>query len=113
MPLSLAALAALSDSARARVLDELAGTIGALRGFPSDRARAAGAQLRPHQGFGHPRQRELHHRHSAQLGSATVARVEALWRAYETGPRDQHAAPDALAHADLKPEHVLHDPTSG
>jgi aminoglycoside phosphotransferase (APT) family kinase protein len=113
VPLSLAALAALSDSARARVLDELAGTIDALRGFPADRARAAGVHVRPYEGFGHPSQRELHRRHAAELGSEAVARVEALWRGYETGPHHHHAVPDALAHADLKPEHVLHDPTSG
>jgi aminoglycoside phosphotransferase (APT) family kinase protein len=113
VPLSLAALAALPDSARARVLDELAGAIDALRRFPSDRARAAGVQVRPHEGFGHPTQRELHRRHAAELGDEAVARVEALWRGYETGPHHQHTVPDALAHADLKPEHVLHDPTSG
>jgi aminoglycoside phosphotransferase (APT) family kinase protein len=113
VPLSLAALAALSDSARARALDELAGAVDGLRGFPSDRARAAGVQVRPHEGFGHPSQRELHRRHAAELGSEAVARVEALWRGYETGPHHQHTVPDALAHADLKPEHVLHDPTSG
>jgi aminoglycoside phosphotransferase (APT) family kinase protein len=113
VPLSLAALAALSDSARARALDELAGAIDALRGFPADRARAAGVEPRPHEGFGHPRQRELHRRHAAELGSEAVARVEALWRGYETGPHHQHTVPYALAHADLKPEHILHDPTSG
>jgi hypothetical protein len=88
VPLSLAALAALSDRARTRALDELAGTIDALRGFPCDRARAAGFRLRSHEGFGHPSQRELHRRHAARLGS------------------------EAVAHADLKPEHLLHDPTS-
>jgi Ser/Thr protein kinase RdoA (MazF antagonist) len=94
-------------------LDELTGAIDALRGFPSDHARAAGVELRPHEGFGHPSQRELHRRHAAELGSEAVARVEALWRGYENGPHHQHTVPDALAHADLKPEHILHDPTSG
>jgi aminoglycoside phosphotransferase (APT) family kinase protein len=61
----------------------------------------------------HPSQRELHRRHAARIGDEAVARVEALWRAYETATGDERPAPDTLAHADLKPEHVLHDPTSG
>ena len=88
---------------RDRALDDLAAVLAALRRVPPD---AAGVRLRPHQGFGHPSQRELHHR---LLGAADAARVEALWRAFEAEPQD---AP-VLAHADLKPEHVLHDPRSG
>ena len=36
-----------------------------------------------------------------------------MWCAYEAATDDERPAPDRLAHADLKPEHVLHDPTSG
>lgn len=84
-----------------RFLDGVPLSLGALAAL-SDSARAAGAQLRPYSGFGHPG-RELHHRHGARLGSEAVARVEALWRANETESRDEDAAPDVLAHADLKP----------
>ena len=68
---------------------------------------AAGARLRPHQGFGHPGQRELHRRQCGRLGAADTARVEALWQGFDA------AALPLLAHADLKPEHVLHDPRTG
>ena len=91
---------------RDRALDDLAAVLGALRRVPPD---AAGVRLRPHQGFGHPSQRELHRRLRGRIGAADAARVEALWRAFEAEPR---VAP-VLAHADLKPEHVLHDPRSG
>ena len=46
VPLSLPALAALSDRARTRAFDELAGMIDALRRVAPDRARAAGARVR-------------------------------------------------------------------
>jgi aminoglycoside phosphotransferase (APT) family kinase protein len=49
----------------------------------------------------------------SQLSQTALAGVEALWSAYETATGDERPAPDTLAHADLKPEHVLHDPTSG
>jgi aminoglycoside phosphotransferase (APT) family kinase protein len=91
LPLSLTALAALSDSARARAFDELAGVIDALRRVPLDHARAAGVHVRHHEGFGHPSQRELHRRHSARLGNEAVARIEALWCDYETGRQGRGA----------------------
>jgi aminoglycoside phosphotransferase (APT) family kinase protein len=112
VPLSLPALAALSDSARARAFNELSGMIDALRRVPVEHAQGAGVHVRRHEGFGHPSQRELHHRHSARVGDKAVTRIEELWRAYETGA-DEAATPDTLVHADLKPEHVLHDPNSG
>jgi aminoglycoside phosphotransferase (APT) family kinase protein len=112
VPLSLPALAGLSDGARVRAFDELADMIDALRRVPLQHAEAAGVHVRHHEGFGHPSQRELHRRHSARLGTEAVARIEALWCAYETA-RDEDTAPETLVHADLKPEHVLHDPSSG
>jgi histidine ammonia-lyase len=112
-PLSIAALARLPPQARARALDELAGLVSALRGVPSEIARDAGASVRPHQGFGHPSQRELHHRHAALIGPEGVARVEALWREYEREGGDPRRDAGVLTHADLKPEHVLHDPVTG
>jgi aminoglycoside phosphotransferase (APT) family kinase protein len=68
--------------------------------------------VRHHEGFGHPSQRDLHHRHGARLGKEAVTGIEGLWRAYEAG-RDGDPAPHTLIQADLKPEHVLHDPSSG
>ena len=109
---SVAALAALPSDARAHAMDNLAAVLVALRGVPGDTARDAGARLRHHEGFGHPSQRELHHRHAGRLAPRTVAQVETLWRAYEHEARSGHAMP-ALAHNDLKPEHVLHDPLTG
>jgi aminoglycoside phosphotransferase (APT) family kinase protein len=103
---TVAALAALPGEARDRALDDLAAVLAALRRVPPG---AAGVRLRPHHGFGHPSQRELHRRLRGRIGAADAARVEALWRASEAGPRQ---AP-LLAHADLKPEHVLHDPRTG
>ena len=111
-PLTLPALAGLSDSARGRALDEAADMIEALRRVPTQRARAAGVEVRRHEGFGHPSQRALHHRHAGRLGNDAVARIEALWRDYETR-RGDDVTPDTLVHADLKPEHVLHEPSSG
>jgi aminoglycoside phosphotransferase (APT) family kinase protein len=105
-PASAAALAALPEAARNRAVGDLAAVLAALRRIPPE---TAGVRLRPHQGFGHPSQRALHRRHRGRLGAATAARVEALWRAFDAEPRE---AP-VLAHADLKPEHVLHDPRSG
>lgn len=103
----------LSANARAGALDQLAAVVDALRTVSLDAARGAGASLRPHQGFGHPSQRELHHRHADLLGAANVERVEALWVDYERCSITGRHPRLVLANADLKPEHVLHDPVTG
>jgi aminoglycoside phosphotransferase (APT) family kinase protein len=113
VPLSVDALASLSEKARTRALDDVAAVLDALRMISIDAAAAAGASEHPDHGFGHPGQRELHHRHATLLGAANVQRVEALWIEYERsgiGGRDSRRV---LTHADLKPEHVLHDPATG
>jgi aminoglycoside phosphotransferase (APT) family kinase protein len=109
-PLSVQALRALPATARDRALGELAAVLSALRAVPVGAARDAGAGLRAHEGFGHPSQRQLHRRHAELLGPEIVTGVEALWHAFDTA--GGHWEP-VLAHADLKPEHVLHDPATG
>ena len=113
IPLSVDALESLSDNGRARALDHLAAVLDALRMVSLEAAAGAGASERPDHGFGHPAQRELHHRHGALLGAANVERVEALWIDYERSGISARYSRRVLAHADLKPEHVLHDPGTG
>lgn len=113
VPLSVDALESLSAKARTRALSHLAAVIDALRTVSLDAASGAGARVRPDHGFGHPAQRELHHRHATLLGAANVDRVEALWIDYERSGSGARRSRRVLAHADLKPEHVLHDPGTG
>jgi aminoglycoside 2''-phosphotransferase len=98
-PLSDAALAELSPAARARALDELAAVLDAIHGFPVERAWAAGVTFELLKGAYHPAQREL-------LG----ADLEEL-HAFEAA-QPQPSAP-VLLHSDIKPQHLLHDPSSG
>lgn len=113
VPLSVDALETLSEKARKRALDHLAAVLDALRMVSLDAAGGAGASVRADHGFGHPGQRELHHRHATLLGAANVERVEGLWIDYERSGSGGRHSRRVLAHADLKPEHVLHDPATG
>ena len=113
VPLSVDALESLSDKGRTRALDHLAAILDALRMVSPDAAAGAGASVRPDHGFGHPGQRDLHHRHATLLGAANVERVEALWIEYERSGISARHSRRVLAHTDLKPEHVLHDPATG
>jgi aminoglycoside 2''-phosphotransferase len=110
-PLSDAALSALSPPARSRALDELASVLDAIHRFPLERARAAGVGFELCKGGYHPAQekleRELDARLDAHAREAIAQQREAFERA-QPGP-----STPVLLHADIKPEHLLHDPSSG
>jgi aminoglycoside 2''-phosphotransferase len=97
-PLSDAALGVLPPPARARALDELAALLDAIHRFPLESARAAGVSFALLHGGFHPAQERLVHGLPER-------------RAFERA--QPPAAPPVLLHADIKPDHLLHDPASG
>jgi aminoglycoside phosphotransferase (APT) family kinase protein len=111
-PLSDAALAALAPSARERALDEFAALLRAIHRFPVKRARAAGVSFELYAGAYHEAQRGLEHQILGILGAGELAAIAHQRRAFESSPagREQSAV---LLHADIKPDHLLHDPASG
>jgi aminoglycoside 2''-phosphotransferase len=110
-PLSDAALSALSPSARARALDELAALLDAIHRFPVERARAAGVSFELYKGAYHSAQENLERELCGMLDSTERARIARERRAFENA--QPHPSTPVLLHADIKPEHLLHDPSSG
>jgi aminoglycoside phosphotransferase (APT) family kinase protein len=110
-PLSDAALSALSPSARARALDELAALLDAIHRFPVERARAAGVSFELCKGAYHPAQDNLERELSGMLDPTERACIARQRRAFESvQPRP---FTPVLLHSDIKPAHLLHDPSSG
>jgi aminoglycoside phosphotransferase (APT) family kinase protein len=110
-PLSDAALSALSRPARARALDELAALLDAIHRFPVDRAQAAGVSFEPCKGGYHAGQAHLERELPGMLDAGELATIARQRRAFE----DAQPSPSApvLLHADIKPDHLLHDPATG
>jgi aminoglycoside 2''-phosphotransferase len=109
-PLSDAALGALAPAARARALDELAAVLDAIHRFPVQSARAAGVELELLKGGYHAAQATLEHELSGLLEPFELAAIARRRRAFEAV---QPPSEPVLLHADIKPEHLLHDPASG
>jgi aminoglycoside 2''-phosphotransferase len=109
-PLSDAAMEALSPAARARALDELAALLDAIHRFPVERARAAGVSFELYKGGYHAGQANLAHELSRLLEPGEPDAIARRRRAFEAA---QPPSKPALLHADIKPEHLLHDPASG
>jgi aminoglycoside 2''-phosphotransferase len=110
-PLSDAALSALSPSARARALDELAALLAAIHRFPVERARAAGVSFELCNGAYHAAQENLERRLSGLLDSIELAAIARQRNAFEDV--QPHPSRPVLLHSDIKPVHLLHDPSSG
>jgi aminoglycoside 2''-phosphotransferase len=110
-PLSDAALSALPPPARARALDELAALLDAIHSFPVERARAAGVSFQLYKGAYHEGQVQLEHELSGMLEPAELDCIARQREVFETlQPRPYTPVP---LHSDIKPEHLLHDPSSG
>jgi aminoglycoside 2''-phosphotransferase len=106
-PLSDAALSALPASARARALDELAALLDAIHRFPVERAQAAGVSFELLKGGYHGAQESL----ASELDPAERPAIASQRRAFEdVQPRPFEPV---LLHADIKPAHLLHDPSTG
>jgi aminoglycoside 2''-phosphotransferase len=110
-PLSDAALSALAAPARARVFDELTALLDAIHSFPVERARAAGVSLELLKGAYHAAQQDLGGELLRTLTRAERAVIARQRRAFESVQRRPFTP--VLLHADIKPEHLLHDPASG
>jgi aminoglycoside 2''-phosphotransferase len=110
-PLSDAALDALSPPSRTRALDELAAVLDAIHRFPAERARAAGVSFELCKGAYHSAQENLEDELSAWLDPIELAAIARQRRAFENvQPRP---FTPVLLHSDIKPVHLLHDPSSG
>jgi aminoglycoside 2''-phosphotransferase len=106
-PLSDAALSALPASARARALDELAALLDAIHRFPVERAQAAGVSFELLKGGYHGAQESL----ASELDPAERPAIASQRRAFDdVQPRPFEPV---LLHADIKPAHLLHDPSTG
>jgi aminoglycoside 2''-phosphotransferase len=110
-PLSDASLSALSPSARARALGDLAELLDAIHRFPVDRARAAGVSFELYKGAYHAAQEQLEREISAMLEPGELDCIARRRRAF--AQVQPHPSEPVLLHADIKPEHLLHDPSSG
>jgi aminoglycoside 2''-phosphotransferase len=110
-PLCDETLRALSPSARARALDELTAVLDAIHRFPAERARAAGVTFELCKGGYHAAQERLEHELAGMLDPADLATIARQRRAFEDTQRASPAP--VLLHADIKPEHLLHDPSTG
>jgi len=110
-PLSDAALSALSPSARVRALGELAALLDAIHHFPVERARAAGVSLERYKGAYHAAQENLDRELSGMLEPGELDSIARQRRAF--GRAQPRPCEPVLLHADIKPEHLLHDPLSG
>lgn len=110
-PLSDAALTALSPPARARALDELGALLDAIHRFPVDRARGAGVSLEPCKGGYHAGQENLERELSEMLTATELTVIAHQRRVFQ----EMQPAPctPVLLHADIKPAHLLHDPSTG
>jgi aminoglycoside phosphotransferase (APT) family kinase protein len=111
-PLSDAALAALAPRARERTLDEFAALLRAIDHFPLRQARAAGVTFELYAGAYHDAQRELELQLRENLGADELATI-ARQRGAFARSRLRRERSTVLLHADIKPEHLLHDPASG
>jgi aminoglycoside 2''-phosphotransferase len=107
-PLSDAALEALPPAARARALDELAAVLDAIHRFPVERARTAGVSFELYKGGYHAGQANL----EQELPIEPAERDEIARRRRAFAAAQPPSEP-VLLHADIKPEHLLHDPASG
>jgi aminoglycoside 2''-phosphotransferase len=109
-PLSDAALSALSPPARGRAVDELAAVLGGIHRFPVERAQAAGVSFELCKGGYHAGQEHIERELSGMLEASELATIARQRRAFEAAQPPVHPV---LLHADIKPEHLLHDPATG
>jgi aminoglycoside 2''-phosphotransferase len=114
-PLDDAALTKLPAPARARALDELAALLDAIHRFPVERAQAAGVGLELLKGGYHAEQAALEQQLAELLAPAEREGIAAERRAFEAaqGRARRAAPPPVLLHSDVKPDHLLHDPSTG
>jgi aminoglycoside 2''-phosphotransferase len=110
-PLSDAGLRALSPMARTRALDQLAGVLDAIHRLALPRAQAAGVGFELCKGAYHPGQDALEREFADRLGEAertAIARQREAFACAQASVRTP-----VLLHADIKPAHLLHDPSTG
>jgi aminoglycoside 2''-phosphotransferase len=108
VPLTADVLAGLAPDAQEAALSDIAGFLTALHAYPIAAARAAGVAEELLTGAYDPRQRDLHRRLGDLLTGREVARLDAMFDAYERDHEPGRVSP-VLLHSDLKPEHVLYD----
>jgi aminoglycoside 2''-phosphotransferase len=108
-PVSDAALSALEPAARA--LDELAALLDAIHRFPVDRAQAAGVSFELCKDGYHAGQANLEHELDGMLDASELAAIAGQRAAFEEA--QPHPSTPVLLHADIKPDHLLHNPKTG
>jgi aminoglycoside phosphotransferase (APT) family kinase protein len=111
-PLSDAALAALVPPHRERALDELTALLNSVHGLPLHCARAAGVSFELYKGAYHESQQRLQRDLDGLLSVAELNAIASQHSAFEHA-QSETLPSLALLHADIKPAHLLHDPSSG
>jgi aminoglycoside phosphotransferase (APT) family kinase protein len=94
------------------LVSSLAAFLSALHAYPVSAARRAGVVEQLTSGGYHAAQRELPGMLAGVLTAPEIARLDACFARYEHIHPPQTAS-CAVLHADLKPDHVLHDAASG
>jgi aminoglycoside 2''-phosphotransferase len=112
VPLTAAVFAGLSPDAQEAALAEIAGFLTSLHACPVAAARAAGVAEELLSGAYDPQHRVLHRRLGDLLTDREVARLDAVFDAYERDHQPDRVSP-VLLHSDLKPDHVLYDKVAG
>lgn len=107
-PLTADVFAGLTADEQEGALEDIAGFLTALHAYPAAAASAAGVAEELLTGGYGPRQRDLHRRLGDLLTAREVARLDAMFDAYERNHEPGRVSP-VLLHSDLKPEHVLYD----
>ena len=108
VPLTADVFAGLTHDAQEAALADIAGFLTALHAYPGAAASGAGVTEELLTGGYDPRQRALQRRLGDVLTAGEVARLDAMFDAYERDHEPGRVSP-VLLHSDLKPEHVLYD----
>jgi aminoglycoside 2''-phosphotransferase len=111
VPLTPALLGRLPRRGRDRVLGQFAEFLRALHGHDIAAARRAGVGPQLLTGGYHPGQRELLDLAAPCPGNRRRKQLEVAFDAIEADPGSTFIASPAVLHADLKPAHVLVDPS--
>jgi aminoglycoside phosphotransferase (APT) family kinase protein len=111
-PLSDLALAGLSPPHRKRALDELAALLDAIHDLPLRCARSAGVSFELYKGAYHETQQMLQRELGGLLSVVELDAIARQHRAFDDAQSEWPCSP-VLLHADIKPAHLLLDPSSG
>lgn len=112
IPLDKSTFNAMDTHKQEQALEGLASFMQRLHDFSIEIVRDCGVKEELYKGAYHPAQKQLIQQVDHLLAKEETEKIEAVFDAYERDDPN-FSNPPALLHADLKPEHILHDPENG